>query len=150
MIDAITRHAIDAKAPKQERERAGDAGTPASRKLCCVASRPPRPICGTAATASGISGKPSQRCGIARNRLPESGFRVQDCILAAEATPVNRYDDYRQHALECLRLANDTHESSTKAALIDMAQAWIKLAEQAQRNRQLATDPHAPERVPIA
>jgi len=64
---------------------------------------------------------------------------------------VNRLDYYRQHALECLRLANDTRESSTKAALIDMAQAWIKLAEQAQRNRQLATDQHALERpVPIA
>jgi len=65
--------------------------------------------------------------------------------------PVNRLDYYRQHALECLRLANDTHESGTKAALIDMAQAWIKLAEQAQRNRQLATNQHALERpVPIA
>jgi len=64
---------------------------------------------------------------------------------------VNRHDDYRQHALECLRLANDTHESGTKAALIDMAQAWIKLAEQAQRNRQLATNQDALERpVPIA
>ena len=64
--------------------------------------------------------------------------------------PVNKPDYYRQYALECLRLANDTNEPSTKAVLIDMAQAWIKLAEQAQRNRQLATDPHAPERVPIA
>jgi hypothetical protein len=48
---------------------------------------------------------------------------------------LSRPDYYRQHAQECLRLANETLESSTKAVLIDMAQAWIKLADQAQRNR---------------
>ena len=83
---------------------------------------------------------------IARIRVPGAGLRTR-----GGGHPVNRHDDYRQHALECVRLANDTHESGTKAALIDMAQAWIKLAEQAQRNRQLATNQDALERpVPIA
>jgi hypothetical protein len=54
---------------------------------------------------------------------------------------VNKPDCYRQYALECLRLANDTNEPSTKAVLIDMAQAWIKLAE---RNRQLSLVYEAP------
>jgi hypothetical protein len=54
---------------------------------------------------------------------------------------VNKPDYYRQYALECLRLANDTNEPSTKAVLIDMAQAWIKLAE---RNRQLSLVYEAP------
>jgi hypothetical protein len=54
---------------------------------------------------------------------------------------VNKSDYYRQYALECLRLANDTNEPSTKAVLIDMAQAWIKLAE---RNRQLSLAYEAP------
>ena len=57
---------------------------------------------------------------------------------------MNKPDYYRQYALECLRLANDTHEPSTKAVLIDMAQAWIRLAEQAQRNRQLRLVYEAP------
>lgn len=54
---------------------------------------------------------------------------------------MNKPDCYRQYALECLRLANDTNEPSTKAVLIDMAQAWIKLAE---RNRQLSLVYEAP------
>lgn len=57
---------------------------------------------------------------------------------------MNKPDYYRQYALECLRLANNTHEPSTKAVLIDMAQAWIRLAEQAHRNRQLSLVYEAP------
>jgi len=62
---------------------------------------------------------------------------------------VNRPDYYRQYALECLRLANDTNEPSTKAVLIDMAQAWIRLAE---RNRQLSLvyEPPSPRDLPAA
>ena len=50
---------------------------------------------------------------------------------------MSRPDYYREYALECLRLANHTNEPSTKAVLIDMAQAWIKLAGQAHRNRRI-------------
>jgi hypothetical protein len=57
---------------------------------------------------------------------------------------VNKSEDYRQYALECLRLANDMNESSTKAVLVDMAQAWIRLAEQAQKNRRLELVYEAP------
>lgn len=57
---------------------------------------------------------------------------------------MNKPDCYRQYALECLRLANDTNEPSTKAVLIDMAQAWIKLADRAQKNRQLGLVYEAP------
>ncbi len=62
---------------------------------------------------------------------------------------MNRPDYYRQYALECLRLANDTNEPSTKAVLIDMAQAWIRLAE---RNRQLSLvyEPPSPRDLPAA
>jgi len=62
---------------------------------------------------------------------------------------VNKPDYYRQYALECLRLANDTNEPSTKAVLIDMAQAWIGLAE---RNRQLSLvyEPPSPRDLPAA
>jgi len=65
---------------------------------------------------------------------------------------VSRSDYYRQYAQECLRLANETHEPNKKAVLIDMAQAWIRLVEQAQRNRQLdrvhPTPP--PRQIPAA
>ena len=48
---------------------------------------------------------------------------------------MSRPDYYRQYALECFRLANDSTEPSTKAVLIDMAQAWVKLAEEYARIR---------------
>jgi hypothetical protein len=50
-------------------------------------------------------------------------------------TVTNR-DEYRQHALECLRLAHATNEPATRAVLTDMATAWIKLGEQAEKNGQ--------------
>ena len=40
-------------------------------------------------------------------------------------------DHYRQYACDCLRLGNSTLDPATKAVLVDMAQAWMKLAEQA-------------------
>ena len=47
---------------------------------------------------------------------------------------MNSSQHYRQLALECLRLANDTNASGTRAVLIDMAQAWIRLADRARSN----------------
>ncbi len=38
---------------------------------------------------------------------------------------------YRQYSSDCLRLANTTSDPDIKAVLVDMAQAWLKLAEQA-------------------
>jgi hypothetical protein len=43
---------------------------------------------------------------------------------------------YRQHAVECLRLAHDAAEPATRAVLTGMATAWIKLEEQAEKNGQ--------------
>ncbi len=40
-------------------------------------------------------------------------------------------DDYRQHALECLRLAQAADDARSKALLLEMAQAWVNLADQA-------------------
>jgi hypothetical protein len=42
-----------------------------------------------------------------------------------------RSEHYRQHAQECLRLASDSSDPSCKAVLLDMAMAWMRLAEQA-------------------
>lgn len=96
--------------------------------------------------ASGVGNGPDPTELIAR--ITVLGSRSRN---AAEATPVSRPDYYRQYAQECLRLANETHEPSTKAVLIDMAQVWIRLAEQAQRNRPLDLVQPAPSRqIPAA
>jgi hypothetical protein len=43
-------------------------------------------------------------------------------------------DEYRRHAAECLRIAENLGESRSKAGLIAMAQAWLQLARQAEKN----------------
>jgi hypothetical protein len=41
---------------------------------------------------------------------------------------------YRLYAANCIRIAQRTVEPSSKLALLDMAQAWELLAEQAEKN----------------
>jgi len=38
---------------------------------------------------------------------------------------------YAGYALECLRLAERAEDPAKKALMLDMAQAWIRLSEQA-------------------
>ncbi len=47
---------------------------------------------------------------------------------------MSNYEQYRRYALDCLGLANKTNDLSTRTLLVDMAQAWVKLAEQAAKN----------------
>jgi hypothetical protein len=86
-----------------------------------------------------------------RNGLPESKSALKVAHRGG-GHPVSRPDYYRQYALECLRLADGTNEPSTKAVLIDMAQAWIKLVEQAQKNRRfdLVYEAPSPGNLPVA
>jgi hypothetical protein len=42
-----------------------------------------------------------------------------------------RPQNYRQYSFDCLQLANTTSDQNTKAVLVDMAHAWLKLAQQA-------------------
>jgi hypothetical protein len=51
---------------------------------------------------------------------------------------VSNRDRYRQNAIDCLRLASETNDPGGKAVLLDMAQSWVRLADQAQKN--LRTD----------
>jgi len=44
---------------------------------------------------------------------------------------------YRQCALTCVRFASETSDTRTKFELLDMAQAWAKLADQAEKNSRL-------------
>jgi hypothetical protein len=41
---------------------------------------------------------------------------------------------YRQYALECLYFARDLRGESSKAVLLEMAQNWLALADQAEKN----------------
>ena len=43
------------------------------------------------------------------------------------------YKEYQERAAECLRLAQSTNDPTNKALLLEMAQTWVRLAEQAQR-----------------
>jgi hypothetical protein len=40
---------------------------------------------------------------------------------------------YRRYAGECLRIAQETVDPADKARLLQMAQAWMKLADDADR-----------------
>jgi hypothetical protein len=44
-------------------------------------------------------------------------------------------EQYREYAQECVRLANDVQDASHKARLLQMAQDWIRLAEQSEKSR---------------
>ena len=43
-------------------------------------------------------------------------------------------EEYRRHAAECLRLASSLSNADNKAAMLEMAQAWSRLADQAVKN----------------
>jgi len=42
--------------------------------------------------------------------------------------------EYRRYAAECLRLAENFTDAEDRMRLIDMAMAWLLLAQQAERN----------------
>jgi hypothetical protein len=48
--------------------------------------------------------------------------------------PVVVGEQYRLFAAHCIGIAQETAEPNRKLALLDMAQAWIALAEQAEKN----------------
>jgi hypothetical protein len=39
------------------------------------------------------------------------------------------FEEYQQRAADCLRVAQETVDPTSKALLLEMAQAWINLAE---------------------
>jgi hypothetical protein len=45
-------------------------------------------------------------------------------------------DRYRQYASECLRIAQQTSDNAQKARLLEMAEAWQRLAEAAAKRDQ--------------
>jgi hypothetical protein len=43
---------------------------------------------------------------------------------------VAKFQDHQRRAAECLRLAHEATDKTNKALLIEMAQTWVRLAEQ--------------------
>jgi hypothetical protein len=66
----------------------------------------------------------------------------------------NKADEYRRNAADCLRMAERTADPTARAALLDMAQSWRVLAEQADRNSTTdvvyETPPWSPPQQPVA
>jgi|tagenome__1003787_1003787.scaffolds.fasta_scaffold20910934_2 hypothetical protein len=42
-------------------------------------------------------------------------------------------EEYRRHAAECLRIAESVSDTDQRLWLIDMAQCWLHLAQQAEK-----------------
>jgi hypothetical protein len=66
----------------------------------------------------------------------------------------NKADEYRHNAADCLRMAERTADLGARATLLDMAQSWRILAEQAERNSAndvvYETPPRSPPPQPVA
>jgi hypothetical protein len=52
---------------------------------------------------------------------------------------------YRVHAAQCILLAQRTEHSDSKIALLDMANAWLALADQNDKNSQVTLVYETPE-----
>ena len=66
------------------------------------------------------------------------------------AEPHMRSYLYRQCALTCVRFASDTNDPHAKLELLDMAQAWAKLADQAKKNCRVVDEPPAQPKGPTS
>jgi hypothetical protein len=47
--------------------------------------------------------------------------------------------EYRAHATDCVRLAQQTHDPESKRSLLDMARAWLALVNQGEKNSEAPT-----------
>ena len=53
--------------------------------------------------------------------------------------PDDAVDAYKKHAANCIRIAQETNDTASKLSLLDMARAWLALAKQGERNRDIET-----------
>lgn len=61
----------------------------------------------------------------------------------------NKAEEYRRNAADCLRMAERTADLAARATLLDMAQSWRVLAEQAERNSTNDIVYETPARPPV-
>jgi hypothetical protein len=67
---------------------------------------------------------------------------------------MNKSEEYRQNAANCLTVAERTADTATRAMLMAMARSWYALADQADRNSRLdvvyETPPPSEPQQPVA
>ncbi len=63
--------------------------------------------------------------------MPEWGTRVRGGEIGMSSSDV--VAAYRLHAAHCIEIAQKSSDPKSKLVLLDMAQAWLKLAEQNNR-----------------
>jgi hypothetical protein len=78
--------------------------------------------------ADAVGSEPSVRGYVGNQTNPG---RLAAWTNRAGGTMPSKFEEYQQRAAECLRLAQAITDPKNKALLLDMAQAWIRLAEQA-------------------
>jgi hypothetical protein len=49
---------------------------------------------------------------------------------------MGRSDEYRRYAAECLEIAGASHDPKSRAALLQMAQVWLRLATQRELHKE--------------
>ena len=49
---------------------------------------------------------------------------------------MGRPDDYRRYAKDCLDMANTVQDANVRASLLQMAQVWLRLAQQHDATKQ--------------
>ena len=65
---------------------------------------------------------------------PLAEFRIADASGGDVLMSAGKGYEYRQHAQECLRLADETASPEHRALLFDMARAWHQLAQDYERS----------------
>jgi hypothetical protein len=76
--------------------------------------------------------------GISLTAQPTAGTNLAPCRLSSNVPSLGRavtFDEYQQRAADCLRVAQETNDPTSKALLLEMAQAWINLAERTKRDQ---------------
>jgi hypothetical protein len=62
--------------------------------------------------------------------LASRNTRAASCVAADQhGDPMGRSDEYRRYATHCLEMANTVQDPKGRAALLQMAQVWLRLAQ---------------------
>jgi hypothetical protein len=121
------------------------ASNAADHKALCVAAVSFPPSHGNAWPAflrpHSSEGNIGQLLHLARVDKFAAGLNIvgisQNCRALRVGGDVSTFQEYQHRAADCLRLMRTAIDETNKALLLEMAQAWIRLAEQ-QRARDQA------------
>src|SRR6266511_1730964 len=70
----------------------------------------------------------------AGNLTPPIAFRDRVVMCRVGRAAVDKAEEYRRLAANCVSMAERVTNHQFKASLVDMAGAWLRLAEQAEKN----------------